>query len=352
METIWWNKIPNAAQFIQKISDNIKDGKSVILQLPSNTPWYECMKSIIEDELKKDNSYGDIKCLEESPDDPGKYLFHEYCKSEIRATYRPTKEYACFLAEHEEIALHNDIFWIHTESSKQLNSWISFVELYYKSISKGKQKCRFILETHIMDMFSDKKIIKVVSFNDSIEHYDNVLFNMLAASSVPGNETYKRYLAEVTSLLFPNDVEFSAKCISKGKSFLTNLTASINTISESDIRSNGLPFTFDLTPEELNERLWEAQIKILFPVIERYRNHIVNKYKEEIEAALPITTGYGDTITEAADVELGPITSLVASGKINMSNEDYTKVDKFKDARNSLAHFSVLPQQKVEFIIS
>lgn len=353
MEAIWWQKIPNSALFIQRILDEVINDKSVILQLPETIPWYCYMKSIIEENLTKENSVGVFKSVDcDEFYEPGKYLFENYCKPEIRVTYRPSKGYAKFLAEHEEIDLHDNILWVNTTSEKQYASWVSFVESYYDSIPKNKPRCKFIVETRNQNIIADRKKIKVVSYNQSIEHYDNVLFNMLTASSLVGSEIYKRYLAEVVSLLFPNDVELSSKCISKGKSFLIDMRPAINDIIENDLRSNGLPFGFNLTDEMLSERLWEAQIKVLFPIIERYRNYIVQKYKAEIEEALPITTNYGDIITSAADVELGPITSLVAGGKVDMSPDDYQKVTRFKNARNSLAHFTTLKQSDVDYIIS
>lgn len=353
MDTIWWNKIPNAAQFIQRISDTVNEGNSIILQLPETIPWYGSLRAELEEDLRKQNSLGGLRFLNsENINDPGEYLFRNNCKSEIRAEYRPSIGYARFLAEHEEIVLHEDIYWICIDSDKNLELWIAFVEAYYSKISRGKSKCRFIFETRTHEVLNDRKRIKVISYNDSIEHYDNVLFNMLVASSTNGNEIYKRYLAEAVSLMFPSDVEFAAKCISNGKLFLSDAKSTIESIANNCVRSDGSPFDLDITDDVINERLWEAQIKIIFPIIEHYRNHIVQKYHDEISSALPITTNYGDTITSAADVELGPITSLVAGGKVNMTSADYQKVVKYKDARNSLAHFSLLTQQEVDYIIS
>ena len=201
-------------------------------------------------------------------------------------------------------------------------------------------------------MATQRAGIKRISYVDSIEHYDNVLFNMLAASSLKGTEMFKRYLAEVVSLMFPNDVELSAKCIASGKEFLINRESVLKKISDCESRSNGDCFEVILFEDEQNEKVWEAQIKVLFPIIERYRNKIVKKYRNEIESALPITTNYGDEITSADDVELGLIISIVASGKLRISSSDYDCVYKMKTARNGLAHFGVLSQDEVDYVVS
>lgn len=350
MDTIWWNKIPNAVQFIQKVIGTVNEGNSVILQLTDSIPWYETMRSIIENDLTKQNSYGVLKGFDSPETDPGEFLFQAYCKQEIRATYRPSKTYARFLAEHEELGLHYDNLWICTNSDQQLNAWLDFVDDYCSNIPKNSPSCRFIIETRKQESLSDKKRIKVISYNESIEHYDNVLFSMMAASSVHGSETLKRYLAEVVSLLFPNDVEFSSECVRHGMLFLTDPKSIINKINELERRSNGDTFEFTLTDEELNERIWEAQIKVLFPIIERVRNEIVRKYQSQIERVLPIQTSYGE-ITLAEDVELGHLNAMAANGAIHLPQEDYNKVAKFKEARNNLAHFSIMSQKEVDFII-
>ena len=40
--------------------------------------------------------------------------------------------------------------------------------------------------------------------------------------------------------------------------------------------------------------MWEAQIKVVFPIIEKQRSIIVERYRKGIEALLPITGAYGE----------------------------------------------------------
>ena len=60
-------------------------------------------------------------------DDPGPYLLQEFCKPEKRAAYRPAKGYAKFFAESDDIVLHSRYLWVHAESIKMLETWVTFV---------------------------------------------------------------------------------------------------------------------------------------------------------------------------------------------------------------------------------
>lgn len=42
-----------------------------------------------------------------------------------------------------------------------------------------------------------------------------------------------------------------------------------------------------LSNEEINSAVWEAQIKVLFPVIEKFKKGFIDKYWSHIKSCLP-----------------------------------------------------------------
>ena len=196
----------------------------------------------------------------------------------------------------------------------------------------------------------ERRGIRKINYEKEIEHYDNYLFNMLAASSLKESELFKRYLAEAVSIMLPDDVELSSVCIGYGREFLNSPIQVIRNIVESESRSDGSRFVIETEENDMQERLWEAQIKVIFPLVEKHRNAIVQKYQKNIQALLPIQTAYGEVFEEAGDVELGVISYLAASGKIQMTYEDSCKVAVLKQARNVLAHIGTLSQEQVDEI--
>ena len=122
---------------------------------------------------------------------------------------------------------------------------------------------------------------------------------MLAASELRENAAFKQYLAEAVTLMIPDDVELSSMCISKGREFLNAPIATLNKIIDENFRSDGTDFVLTATQKQLNERLWEAQIKVIFPLVEKQRSRLITKYKKDIEALLPIKAAYGEEFNEA-----------------------------------------------------
>ena len=307
MDRIWWNKVTNASHFLDAVVDAIEDKQSVLLQLPDTIPWYFTMQELISNDIIMQNSDSSYKYISDTGKEPGEYLLRDFCKAEKRAQYRPSIGYAEFLSKCNDIVLNDMILWVSDVSASQTKKWLDFIANYNKVLGKEKKGCLFIIETHEECKVSKKQGIQVISFEKEIEHYDNYLFNMLAAGSVRGTDLFKQYLAEAVSTMLPNDVELSSQCILHGKKFLENPLKVIQTIIEQEVRSDGSNFHIHVTEEQLQERLWETQIKVIFPLIEKHRSRIVKKYHKEISALLPITAAYGEVFYEANEVELGII---------------------------------------------
>lgn len=352
MDTIWWNKVTNASHFLEAIVNAVQERQSVLLELPDTVPWYTTMQEIIKNDISMQNADSAYKYILDTKVEPGEYLLKKFCKKEKQAQYRPLIGYPKFLAKSDDIVLNDMILWIADVDKNQVQKWVDFIENYNKELERGKKGCRFIIETHDKCKVPDRRGIQFICFEKEIEHYDNYLFNMLAASSLKGTQLFKQYLAEVVSIMFPDDIELSSQCISHGKKFLKNPIKIIESIIEQESRSDGTHFNVTVTREELQERLWEAQIKIIFPLIEKHRSVIVKKYKSQIEVLLPIEGSYGETFNEVNEVELGTISYLRGKGKIQMSSEDVHKVEKLKNARNDLAHIKILPQNEIDNIFS
>lgn len=352
MDRVWWNKVTNAAHFLDLIVESIQDGQSVLLQLPESVPWYMTMQDIISTEVIRANSTRSYKCITDVGEDPGKYLFNEFCKKEKRAHYRPCIGYPEFLAQSDDIPLNQYILWICGADSSQVKKWYEFIDEYNKALGKNKQGCLMIIETSDFVSLQKKKDIRVISYERIIEYYDNYLFNMLASSELRENAIFKQYLSEAISIMIPHDVELSSMCVLKGRDFLNSPIDTLNRIVEENYRSDGTGYVVTTTEKQLKERLWEAQIKVIFPLIEKYRNRIITKYKNNIEPLLPIKTAYGEEFTEASDVELGTIAYLIASGKIDVEKEDNRRIAVLKNARNILAHIGILSQNEVDEIFN
>ncbi len=351
MDQIWWNKIPNTLAFITAISEDLQKEKSVLIHSVGKIPWFETMRMTIQDSVRQANSSKRFKTVQGVPE-PGSFLLSEYCKAEKRAQYRPAMGYAKFFAGSDDIVLHSMYFWVKISTHQELEAWLLFVSDYVKDRGKDKEKAAFILEWHGTELPGQRKGITQYSLDRAIGSYDRLVFAMLAASVVEEKTNVKNYLAELAANVVGNDIELCAKCIADYRSFLKNPFDTVNRIVEESWRSDDSAFTFLKDQKTVEGDIWRAQIKILYPIIEEYRENFVDKYAYAIERALPITSTFGEQYTYPRDVELGTLSYMAANSILTLNFWEHQKLELFKVARNKLSHLNVLTIDEVRELLT
>ncbi len=350
MDQVWWERVPNAMAFVHDITESLLAEKSVILQSGQSIPWHDSLVEQIKDAVTQMNSSKRFEIIRHA-DEPGPYLLNEFCKAEKRAAYRPTKSFARFLAESDDIVLHSRYLWIYPDSTSDLDKWSAFASEYIKERGKNKDTAVFILEWEGERIKASRKGIRAVSFDDYINEYDRMVFSMLASSSVREPLVIKNYLAELASNVAGNDIELLASCLKKHAEFLQNPYNVVRAIADSEYRSDGSDYSYEGTIEDIEHYIWKAQIKTIYPLIEEFRGNFVGRHSLAISKELPITSAYGEIYDDPKDVELGTLVYMVDNGKITLTSQDYFRLKKFKDARNRLSHLNVLTAEEIKELI-
>ena len=161
MKSIWWNQVTNAVKYVSDIRQCLLEEKSLLLKYSNAMPWREQFEESVRDSVKLQNAekkFVDIPDVQE----PGEYLLKEFCKKEKRAEYRPSKGYAKFFAESNDIVFHDRYLWIQVGSAECLEKWLSFVSDYIKERGKNENKAVFILEWSENSQVPIKKGIKLL----------------------------------------------------------------------------------------------------------------------------------------------------------------------------------------------
>lgn len=352
MEQIWWKQITKAKHFIDMVTDAILGNKSVILSMPAFVPWHETMYEMIAEILNGENSLNRLVSIDCPEGDVGQYLLENYCKKEKRASYRYGMSYASFLAKSEDIVLNSSYIWVKDVSQKKLEEWSRFIADYNKNVPSHMSPAVFVLE--IRDSGKKQKAVKGVqhiNFSDNIDAYDKFTFCALASTDIAIRSPLRPYLAEMVSTICSDDIELCAQCIRQGQAFLRNPAQVLASIMDAECHSDFSPFAMDLDKSRVDSLIWECQIKLIFPVIEKYRSRFVNQHHKEISSSLPIKDPFGEVITSPQDVELGQLVQLAAMGQITLTQRGYQELDLFRKARNDLAHLTPLEFQVVEEIL-
>ncbi|MDO4339540.1 MAG: hypothetical protein Q4C91_15860 [Eubacteriales bacterium] len=353
MDQIWWKQISRASHFIRNTANAALDGKNIILSFPEFIPWQNTMYEIIEGILHTENPEYRLVFHECPAGDIGEFLLKEYCKREKRASYRFGMSYAAFLAKSEDIVLNTRYLWIKNVSGKKLEEWARFILDYNKNLPKHKSPAIFILETHSAGIRPPKiKGIRYISFDDNVDSYDKFTFCALASTDTDVKGYLRPYLADLVSTVCKDDIELCAACIQHWRDFLENPLQTLKRIAKQEVHSDGSSFCLDLKQETVEKSIWEGQIKLLFPIVEKYRSKFIKRHYAEINKALPVQTSYGDFIKNPLDVELGCIIQMVGNKYITLNDSEYTQLDNFRHARNDLAHSTPISFTRVDWILS
>jgi len=351
MERVWWEQITNARGFLQKTVDAALSGKSVLLSLPEYIPWYDALRDGIETELNNLDASKTFECLSSPESEIGKFLLYRYCGEEKRGKYRPSLTYPVFLAQCSDIVLNDRYIWVEDIPKNCWKEWMDFLSMYHIAMRKDKRPAVFILVCRESGLkIPSKRQIVQVNYWNLVHNYDSFTFCTLAASDSPCRAALRPYLAELAYSLCGNDIELCAACIASGQRFLEAPETALRDIIRTQRRSSGEPFCYDLSPDAVGRRIWESQIKTVFPLIEHYRHSFVERYARGISQNLPLRGSAYEEIEEPQDVELGLLFYLVKGCSLHVHPDEYDRLELFRNARNRLAHLKPLALEMIEEI--
>ncbi len=350
MNSIWWNQVTNAVKYVTDIKDSLLEEKSILLKHVAGMPWKNQLEDTVVDAVKLQNA--DKKFINISTsEEPGEYLLKEFCKKEKRAEYRPSKGYAKFFAESNDIVLHDRYLWVQIDTLPSLEAWMSFVSEYIKERDKKENTAVFVLEWCGSGSVPVKRGIKVLSFDDYIGEYDRIVFAVLASSGIKEIPFIKTYTAELLANVVGNDIELCAECVMQYKEFLSSPLDFIYKVISKNSRSDGSDYVFEKSEEEVGHLIWLSQIKTVYPYLEEYREDFVQRYASAISKQLPIQASYGETYTDPKDVELGTLMYMAGMGYLTLATTDYEKLKRFKEARNKLSHLTALDIEEIRNLL-
>ena len=352
MDQLWWKQITKARIFRENIVNAIISEKSVVLSLPRFVPWYDTLFGMIEEDLNAEAVQRSLETMKDDGGDPGKQLLEKFCKKEVRAQYRVGKTYAQFLAAQRAITLNSRIVWVRGLTEKTLPAWLKFVSEYNKALPKNEEGGIFVLELRKTGAKFSSGGFEKLSFDESITPYDKYTFCILASSETNLPSDLVPYFAELVSRVCSDDVELCALCIRNAREFAEDPEKFLRSAAENECHSDGSALDLGDILSDIEKKIWECQIRTIFPEIESYRGSFVARYNKEIAKQLPITDAFGETLSIPEDVELGQLYAMTCAGCIQMrTNNELGELGFYKESRNALAHLQPLSFKDVQRIL-
>ena len=374
----WWENITGPNYILTSITECLLNNVNVVFIVPSDLPWRYEMRHILEDRVKeRSGSYellvDYIDAEDEYPADEkvGIFLLKKCAQSpDVQNGFRDRGKSSIqdYLKKNE--VLRNRIIWVKGLTGAAAKDWMEFCKNYS---SEGINTGLFVLEVHNVGKVVESSNLKSISYEGNISANDIQVFNEFILNEEHGSdELWNNYIAAVTACLCDQDAEISELLIRTNNFKSEPPECGLQRIAGmpeyqrrggDEHSSHILALVRNNDENEINRRIWVAQVKILFPIIEMERNAIIQKYKTNIEYALQYNDieQYNEKLVYPEDVELGTLIYMMHN---NAPNSEYKmlyiseqevkdRIHFLRECRNTIAHAKICnPQQVHELIAS
>ena len=369
----WWENITGPNCILTNITDLLVDHINVVFIVPSDLPWRYDMRLMLEERIKERN--GSMELLVEFIDaedeypveeKAGTFLLNKYAQSpKIRNGFRDRGELNIqgYLKKNE--VLRNRIVWVKGLTGPAAQNWMDFCKGY---ASAGINTGIFVLEVHDVGNVTDSSNLKPIGYDENISANDIQVFNEFILNDRKRLDgLWRNYIASVSGCLCDKDAEISELLIRTTDFKSESPECGLQRIAErpeyqrrgGDENSKHILALVRRQDEgEIRHRIWTAQVKSLFPLIEFERNKFIKKHKKDIENSLRAHCiwQYKEKLEYAEDVELGTLVYIMdiennGCRVLRISDEESEKIRLLHKCRNNIAHAKICTPEEVGKII-
>ncbi len=326
MNNLWWQTIPAARLFLEKITDMIAYGNSVSYSLPPNTPWYMEMQERMCDLIRE--KYSGQKTVEmTSVSNPAQYLSSRF------DGYRPSYILGEYVCNHEnETNLPDRVIYVTGLDEEGIERWKKFLADYRKTESARKErgKSLFLLETFTSQAdytlrISSYDVMMLCHLYLAEKKEHSVLFRY---------DTMLNYAVELAAGLSDNQPEKALELLRSPSELVKD--------PQAVLAANGIT-------DNMRMGIWKAQQKIFFPCLEQFRIKFVEEHFEQFPKRHRKQNA--EILTNPYDYEINDIFHELNNDGFTgyVANKD--DVALFRGFRNDLAHLKPLSYDQLMTIL-
>ena len=360
---IWWEDITGPRSIIEEIVDSLSDLKSVALELPVDCPWVSDMRLCAESRIRDEYGLEDLslEVIADPGDDPLKYLLDHFARSEDRRNYRSSFAPQTYLRDHE--VTKGKIIWVVTRTETETDAWSSFVSNWKPS---SPVNGLFVIEAgngvaERLPASPDR--LCHIDYNARVSGYSISLFNgslVAERSNSDAGVNRKRYQAALLTHVCGRNVEVAEMLSGHLDDFASDPIGTLKRaavlLDNRDLLDGTHIFALcnRNNAEEVNRRVWAAQVEVLFPLIETLRLSIVESLADKLSVLLADEglRGHDGPPTNIEDIELGGLVYLMASQKLEPHDPSQKRaIHLLRNCRNDIAHRRACPWEEVEKLL-
>lgn len=353
-EDVWWKRLSDPMHLIDDVVSILLDNRSVVVVFDDSFPWKESFQDTLAQEIEMYQSEMRIKYHTVSAEqDPGTFLLQKYCSSELQRVYWPTDSKAKFLAEHPQSTLHKSYVFVDLEGSS--DQWLRFIKEYVSFRKADDTHGLFVLLTNDRKYLDAQKNaeegtvttdapIRFLDYTAYVHDYDTYLLCMTLLSQTGLSMQQQQYLAEIAVVLSGGSVMLAGALADRGEELAIKTAMTLRETAE----ETGISVNSDAAA--VRQALWQAQLKVVFPLLEQFRCDLLKAYRSEINYRFNAAPAGVYDCETPDELEIGQLKFLFKNTRI-LSMEDYNSLEVARNARNCLAHLNYLPYTDMKALL-
>jgi len=230
--------------------------------------------------------------------------------------------------------------------NSQVSDWLSFCRDYN---SNNEENGLFVLEIQ-GGVHKQDNNMRSIRLLECISNYDVQLFSSFIVEEKSAlSNVWRRYLSTATAIICDIDAEIAShllEIIDPKKQSPLDIIMEMASWQEYSVRgaddeSNHIfMHCRNNNKKELEQRLWKAQVQVLFPLIEMERIKIIESYYRELQTTIEQKhiEQYGEKITKPIQLELGTLCFLMNRYSCIRDKDARERISFLHKCRNHLAH--------------
>jgi hypothetical protein len=350
----WW-QLPGPASFVAKITNDLRDGKNVLVCLPNHVP--NGLRAIIQSKLDRDIPWRNLFIGTLDNASPMDWL-HDLFMPTL-----PPHELRNISSLLECSTFMGQVLCLNEIKSRQWQAWGDFI-VKYAHACRGVDLlsrtvfCIILSCSKLISIPQEDVCLAIRKYQDAVTLLDVHLFTRSLNKAIQTDILYELKLEIVASLaqwdsklaegLMDRELEelLGSFAFLQQEARLRNWDGEVPDSPEEawacgkSYRINGKDELHScicsiLKPDELRHRIWRAQLRVLYPYVEEQRQVLLEYLKPYLY--VPYTTRFGEIIKDIKDLEIGHIESIM-----NSNRPIVERIRTLRKIRNDLAHMDIV----------
>lgn len=310
---LWWDNLYGPSSLINEIQKEVNNKKNVIISCEHEIPWIDYFFSQI---IQADyNFMVDVYELDIDEISDNETILKKILKlNGIGYQYKGDKNSIKYLNEID--SEYMKLYYIKNLPSSREDQLVNLMK-------NMESNSKVLIIANYSSVPSQGGLLKVKKYNDYISVYDKIRFLKLVIQKSNLSIYMNEYIAELVGRME------------------NSLVKAIEVVENYSLDET---YNFEEIEDSKKKLVWESQLLVFFPLLEKKRNEFVYRHYDKIKLHLPMKDTFSNVYETPEELEIGHIMRLIKNNQIYISNDEKDQFEMWYDIRNKLAHQKIVKE--------